>query len=298
MKNINKIFCLIFCCLVSFLIFILCKLDIVSINYFTRSISSVHSTSVNRNLKIHYIDVGQGDCELVQLNNENLLIDSGSSQYNNALISYLKKFGIEKIDYVIATHPHEDHIGNMAAIINSFEINNFYAPKITSSMKSFEEMIEALKNNNLKIIPAKTGKNFSLGKTAKCEIIAPNSTTYDNINDYSVILKLTYGDTKFLFTGDAEEVSEKEVIYNNFDINCDVLKVGHHGSSSSSSTEFLKKITPKVAIISCGKNNNFGHPHKETLNNFKKFNCKIYRTDIEGTIILMSDGKTISKLKK
>lgn len=288
MKRINRIFCLVSYCILSLLIFTSCELNT----------SLIHSTSENNILKIHYIDVGQGDCELIQLNNENLLIDSGSSQFNHKLISYLKKLGIKKIDYVIATHPHEDHIGNMASIINSFEINNFYAPKKYSVSKSFEEMIIALKDNNLKIIPAKSNVNFSLGKNAKCEIIAPNSNTYEKTNDYSVILKLTYGDTKFLFTGDAEKVSEREVIYNEFDINCDVLKVGHHGSNSSSSPEFLKKITPKVAIISCGKNNNFDHPHKETLSNLKKFKCRIYRTDIEGTIILMSDGKNISKLKK
>lgn len=297
MKNLKKSLNLFILCFILLFTLSACEVKISSTDNSSQNKSSETYVSTNGELKIHYIDVGQGDCELIQLNNQNLLIDTGSNQYDDKLLNYLKKQGVKKLDYVIATHPHEDHIGCMDDIINTFEIGTFYAPKKTSSTKTFERMIKALKSNDLKITPAKAGIEFILGDEAICKIAAPNSSSYEDTNDYSVILKITYGNTKFLFTGDAEAISEKEVVKNHYDIDCDVLKVGHHGSSSSSTLEFLKKATPQIAVISCGKDNKYGHPHKETIERLKKIDCKILRTDIEGTIILLSDGTTISKLK-
>jgi len=248
------------------------------------------------NLIVHYIDVGQADSILIQINNKNLLIDGGNKDDGDKIIKYLKGQGVTKLDYVIATHPHEDHIGGMASIIKKFDLGKFYAPKKLNSTDVFKNMVLALKNKNLQIIEAKAGASLNLGKNVNCEILAPNSSDYgDNLNNYSVVVKLTYGDTKFLFTGDAQKQSEKEMLKKGYDLSSDVLKVGHHGSVSSSSKEFLDKVQPKIAIISCGKDNDYGHPHKETIDELKKRKIKIYRTDKDGTIVFESDGKNITK---
>ena len=259
-------------------------------------------TSLNKEnekiIKIHYIDVGQGDSILIQVNNMNLLIDAGPSSSIDKLTTYLNKQNISKLDYVIATHPHEDHIGGMTAIIKKYNIGQFYAPKIISNTRAFETMVNALKSKNLKINIAKEGVTINLGKNTECIILAPNNEGYDSINNYSAVVKVTYGNSKFLFQGDAEKLSESEILSKNLDVTCDILKVGHHGSTSSSSTAYLDKASPKIAIISCGKNNDYGHPHKATIAALIKRNIQIYRTDIDGNIVFESDGTTIKKNKQ
>ncbi|WMJ79077.1 ComEC/Rec2 family competence protein [Clostridium sp. MB40-C1] len=242
-------------------------------------------------LTIHYIDVGQGDSILIQINDKNMLIDAGTK--SASVSSYLKKNKITKLDYIVATHPHEDHIGGMASIINNFDINNFYAPKITSNSSSFRNMLSSLNKRNIKITSAKARQSIDLDKDVKCFIVAPNSTYYDKINNHSIVIKLIYKNISFLFTGDAESFSEDEILKNGFNIKSDVLKLGHHGSNSSTSDKFLNEVDPKVAIISCGKGNDYGHPHKEILNKLKNKKILLYRTDLDGTIILQSDGTKI-----
>lgn len=249
------------------------------------------------NLKVHYFNVGQGDSILIQVNNKNLLIDGGSKDKESQLIKDLKDFSVKKLDYVITTHPHEDHIGGMGQVIKNFDIGKFYAPKVTSNTKTFEYMVNQLNNKNLKIniIKPGMGSDIDLGKNTKVEIFSPNSSSYDNLNNYSPIIKISYKETSFLFTGDAEKLSEKEVLEKGYAIQSDVLKIGHHGSSSSTSKEFLNKVNPKMAVISVGKNNDYGHPHKETISSLKNKGIKYFRTDEEGTITLESDGKTVTK---
>lgn len=262
------------------------------------SCSNKEKTSINTdNLKVHYFDVGQGDCILVQVNNKNLLIDAGPKDAESQLIKNINNLNIKKLDYVIATHPHEDHIGGMGQIIKTFNIGKFYAPKVTSNTKTFEYMINQLNNKNLKIniIKPGIGDDIDLGKNAKVEVFAPNNSSYENLNNYSPIIKISYKSTSFLFTGDAEKLSEKEVLNKEYDIQSDVLKIGHHGSSSSTSKEFLNKVNPKIAVISLGKDNDYGHPHKETISSLKNKGIKYFRTDEEGTVILESDGKTVTK---
>lgn len=242
-------------------------------------------------LLVHFIDVGQGDSILVQVNNKNLLIDAGPK--NKEVTSYLKKYGVTTLDYVIATHPHEDHIGGMSSVIDSFNIGSFYAPKEISNSNSFKNMVISLNKKKLKITPAKTGEKLNIGKNIICTIIAPNNNSYKEVNNYSVVLKLTYENTSFLFTGDAEALSEEEILKKGFNIKADVLKIGHHGSNSSTSTNFFNEVNPKVSIISCGKGNDYGHPHKETLAKLKNNNTILYRTDLDGTVILESDGNKI-----
>ncbi|MCY6355800.1 ComEC/Rec2 family competence protein [Clostridium sp. ZS2-4] len=244
-------------------------------------------------LLVHFITVGQGDSILVQADNKNLLIDAGPK--NKKVVSYLRKCGIKTLDYVIATHPHEDHIGGMSSIIDNFNIKYFYAPKKITNSNSFKNMVIALNKKKLQITPVKAGEKLDIGKNILCTIIAPNNNSYKEVNNYSAVLKLTYRNTSFLFTGDAEVLSEEEILKKGFNIKADVLKVGHHGSNSSTSTNFLNDVNPKVAVISCGKGNDYGHPHKETLTKFKNNNTILYRTDLDGTVILESDGNKIMK---
>lgn len=245
---------------------------------------------------IHYIDVGQGDCILIQVNNKNLLIDSGPSTNRKYLLNYLKKINIKKFDYIIATHPHDDHIGNMDTIIKRYNVEKFYSPKVTTSSDTFDSLLSALVDKNLKINVLKKGSSqINLGKNVTLKVLSPSKYfTSDNLNNYSPIIKINFLNNSFLFTGDAETSDENLVLFENNDLKADVLKVGHHGSSTSTSLDFLNSVDPSVAIISVGKNNSYGHPSQKVLSLLDESNIKTLRTDISGNIIVISDGKNIS----
>ena len=265
---------------------------IISISFLTQN----NNVSSQNKMIVHYIDVGQGDCILIQVNNKNLLIDSGPSSNRKDLLDYLEKLNIKKLDYIIATHPHEDHIGNMDTIIKRYSVGNFYSPKVITSSNTFESMISALVDKNLKISVLKKGvKGIDLGKNVKIQVFSPlENISSDNLNDYSPIIKITFVNNSFLFTGDAEVSTESMVISENNNLNCDILKVGHHGSSTSTSSSFLASVNPSVAIIPVGKNNSYGHPTPEVLSLLNSYNIRTFRTDINGTIIAISDGKNIN----
>lgn len=248
------------------------------------------------NINVHFIDVGQGDAILIQVNNKNIIIDSGPKDNEINFFSYLDSLKIKRIDYIIATHPHEDHIGNMAKLIKKYDIDYFYAPKIIHSSKSFEKMVEALIEKNKKINVLKAGiKSIDLGDDSLLTVISPNKDYYgDNLNLYSPIIKLQYKEISFLFTGDAEEEIEKEVILLGSDISADVLKIGHHGSSTSTSEVFLNNVNPTISVISVGENNEYNHPSDKVLSLLKNQSSLIFRTDINGTIIVSSNGTTLS----
>ncbi|MEA4827964.1 ComEC/Rec2 family competence protein [Clostridium sp. JNZ J1-5] len=243
-------------------------------------------------LLIHYIDVDQGDAILIQFNNENILIDSGSG--NKKASSYLKKQKISKLNYVIATHPHDDHIGNMSHIIKNFSIDKFYSPKITTTTDTFKNMALNLNKKGLKISPITSEITLNLEEKIHCYII-PTYSNYTNLNNYSAIIKIVYGNTSFIFSGDAESIREEETLNKGYNISADVIKIGHHGSKSSTSQKYLDEVNPKVAIISCGKGNDYGHPHKETLLKLKEKGIITFRTDIHKTVVLESDGNRIVK---
>lgn len=284
---------------------LLCMLLLFSLTFLigcgnnSNNSSKEASTLSNSGMLVHYINVGQGDSELIQVNGKNMLIDAGPRANEKDIISYLDKLKIKKLDYVIATHPHEDHIGNMTNIINKYEIGKFYAPKVEHTTRTFENMVKALKKNNLKINVIKEGTDtIDLGKNTKVLVYSPKADGYGkntDLNDYSPIIKVEYGNNSFLFTGDAEKTEENYVLEKGYNLRADVLKLGHHGSSTSTTEKFLKAVNPSIGIISCGVDNTYGHPHKETLKKLEKYKIKIYRTDKDGNIVLQSDGKTITK---
>ncbi len=250
----------------------------------------------NDRLIVTYLDVGQADSILIQEpSGKTMMIDAGNNNDAEYVIDYLNKLQINRIDYLIGTHPHEDHIGSMDKVIDNFDIGTIYMPKKISNTKTFEDVLKSIKNKNLKVTAPVPGNVFSLGK-AKCTILSPISDEYSNTNNYSITVKVEYGKTSFLFTGDAEKEPEQEMIkmWGN-DLKADVLKVGHHGSSSSSTDEFLEKVNPSLAVISVGKDNDYNHPHEETLEKLNRLNIPVLRTDELGNIIITSDGNNIYK---
>ena len=245
-------------------------------------------------LDITYLDVGQADSILIQNEGHNMLIDAGNNEDGPLLVQYFKEQNITKFDYLITTHPHEDHIGGMDDIINNFDIEKIYMPDVTTTTKTFLDVLKAIEKKNMTYDVPNINQNFTLGNTLFQVIYTGNDKK--NLNNSSIILKATFKNTSYLFTGDATSEVEKKIL--NKDIQATVLKVGHHGSKYSTTTDFLNKVNPKYAIISVGKNNSYNHPNQVTINKLEKKNIEIHRTDQEGSIFLKSDGKTINITSK
>lgn len=242
-------------------------------------------------VRVHYIDVGQGDATFIELGNgECMLIDAGDSYAWKNITTYISSLGYKKIDYLVGTHPHNDHIGSMAKIIKSFDIGKIYMPKAVGDTSTYTNLLRTISKNGLKVKDTKAGMTIVNDGFLSVDVLAPNSDYYEELNNYSIVLKLTYGNNKFLFMGDAEELSESEIVG---DVSADVLKVGHHGSNTSSSVSFLERVKPKYAIISVGANNDYYHPHGVILKRLDKIGAKIYRTDLNGNIVITSDGNNI-----
>lgn len=290
-KNIKRNFFEILIILLAFLI--INNQDKIK-NLFNQNNNQNQNDYINPNndlLKVHYLDVGQGDSIFIELpNNETMLIDAAESYQSENIINYLKNLNYQKIDYVIGTHPHTDHIGGLKDIINTFEIGKIYMPKVVSTTKTYESLLMAIKDKNLKINTAKAGTSIIDTDALKINILAPNNSTYTELNNYSAVTKITYGTTKFLFMGDAEKLSENEIKEN---VTADVIKIGHHGSNTSSSIDFIKKVNAKYGIISVGLNNKYNLPKEETITNWENSGTKIYLTSTNGTITAISDGTNI-----
>ncbi|MDM0446722.1 ComEC/Rec2 family competence protein [Clostridium perfringens] len=257
------------------------------------NISKSSAESEYSGMSVTYLNVGQGDSELIQVNGINMLIDAGTNAGANDLVKDLKNRGIKTIDIAIATHPHEDHLGGMDEVLENFDVKSFYAPKVAHTTKTYENMLKAVKNEGLKIQQIKEGTKIDLGKDTEVQVYSPVKSQYEELNNYSPVMKISYGQNSFMFTGDAESLVEKEILNENKDLKADVLKLGHHGSHSSTSEEFLKAVNPSIAIVSCAKDNKYGHPHKETMSNLKKAGITVYETFRDGDITINSNGKKL-----
>lgn len=256
--------------------------------------AGLSSTPVSSSTSVHFIDVGQGDCTLIISDGKTLLIDAGEKENGSKVCSYLKSQNITRLDYIIATHPHSDHIGGLPDVIGEFEVGAVIAPvipdKLVPTSKSYENFLSAVSAEGCGLTKAKAGDVYSLGGSS-FEIIAPLTDDSDDLNNYSVVCLLTYGDNIMLFTGDASKDEENDILDSGKYIDADLLKVGHHGSSSSSVKKFLNAVTPDYCVIMCGVDNSYNHPNEKTVERLEKYTDKINRTDLQGTIVCIPDGK-------
>lgn len=243
-------------------------------------------------LQVHFIDVGQGDCTLITCDGEAMLIDAGDNNIGTAVQLYLQKRGIDSLDYVIGTHPDADHIGGMDVVMAKFDCEQIMLPNVSNDTATYRDVIDTMEYRGYKNTLPVVGSSYSLGD-ATFTIIAPNGN-YDDTNNYSIGLRLVHGENSFLFIGDAEEEAETDILHNGMEVTADVLKVAHHGSNSSTSKNFVDAVNPSYAVISCGEDNSYGHPTAQTLNTLRNAGVKVYRTDEQGSIVVTSDGQSIS----
>ena len=255
---------------------------------------------VEGDLTVHFIDVGQGDCQLIRTSSKSVLIDCGEREYYPDVIEYLKAQEITRLDYVIITHPHSDHAGGMSYILEEFDIGALIMPKLKDSMvpttNTYMRILKAVESKKITLEYAEPGREYKLDD-AKMTVLSPVND-YSDLNNYSVSVKLIHGENSFIFTGDMETKAEKDVLKSGADVSAKVLKVGHHGSNTSTSQDFLDAVDPQYAVIGVGDPNDYGHPHKKTIEKLQSKNIEIYRTDQKGHIIFVSDGKDFNILTK
>ena len=259
-------------------------------------------TSVDGQVTVHVIDVGQADSILIMTPSGNMLIDAGANSSEEALTSYLESVGVNAFEYVIFTHPDADHIGGADRVMREYAVKNVILPNCVKTTKVYENMITAIEESKANVIEPVSGTYYQIGDFS-FRILAPNSEKYSSTNDYSVVVRATYGAVSMMFTGDAEGnkegVSEKEILkaYSPDELKSDFLKVGHHGSDTSSSEAFIRAVAPKIAAISVGEGNTYGHPVQSTLDTLQKAGVTVYRTDRMGTLLFVCDGKNITYQK-
>ena len=243
-------------------------------------------------VQFHFIDVGQGDAALIRTEEGDILIDAGTNTSEKDLKAYLDSLGVTDILYAVFTHPHEDHIGGADMILNTYNVGNVILPNATATSKTFDRMMDAIEAEGCDVIEAVPDQIIQVGELTMT-ILAPISETYSNTNNYSVVIRMDYGETSVLFTGDAELDSEEEMLARyrlKGTLDCDLLKAGHHGSDTSSGQEFLNAVTPTYAVISVGEGNTYDHPKQEILTRYEAMGMKVYRTDKEGSIVFISTG--------
>lgn len=271
---------------IAFILTLLCSCS--EIDSYTQSVS----TQPNGGLTVTVLDVEQGDSIFIELPNKRcMLIDAGESEYGDKVTDFISSAGYEKIDYLVATHPHADHIGGMKQVIETFDIGCIYMPKASANTKTYENMLKAIDEKGLTITPAKVGVNIFNEDGLRADILAPNSSSYDELNNYSAVIKITCGNVRFLFMGDAEEESENEITA---DVSADFVKVGHHGSKTSSSEKFVKRVGAKAAAVSVAEENDYNLPVDKIINRWEESGAQVFMTKDAGNITAYSDGKSLS----
>ena len=272
---------------------ILILLIIIGLFLYYNKPNNTNKKLINKDFSIHFIDIGEGDSMIISSNNEYILIDTGKYEYKDKLLKYINNLGIKEFKYVIGTHAHEDHIGTMPTIIRNYKVDRFLMPSCEVNNTSYTLTRKELDKRNISYEIPSINDEYTLNDT-KLKVISI-SDKCDELNDTSIVLKVTYKSNSFLLTGDATKNVELNIL--DKDIKSDLLKVSHHGSNHSSSAQFLNKVKPVYAIISTGENNDYHHPHNITLQKLDKINTKVYRTDLNGNIIAYSDGNNI-KIEK
>ena len=246
----------------------------------------------NSTFEVRFIDVGQGDCSLILCDGKAMLIDGGEASESSKVYAYLKKSGVDHLNYIVATHAHSDHIGGLSGALNYASVDTALCPVTSYDSKTFNSFTKYLSQQGVSITVPEPGDIFSLG-SASVIILGPQRS-YEDTNDTSIVMKVVYGKTSFLFTGDAERTAEADILDAGYNLSATVLKVGHHGSDTSTSYPFLREIMPEYAVIQVGKGNSYGHPTEDTLSKLRDANAKVYRNDLQGTIICTSDGEEVS----
>lgn len=244
------------------------------------------------NLEVHFLDVGQADCTLIKCDGYTMLIDAGEDDQGTKIQNYLKKQGVEKLDYLVLTHPDSDHIGSADVILTKFETGMVFISDFEKETRIYIDLLQLMKDSQIEYLTPEVGDIYPLG-SASFQILAPNDE-YEDPNNTSIALLLTHGENSFLFTGDAEKSAEKDMLDNGLNLAADVFHAGHHGSKTSNTEDFMDAVNPQYVVISCGADNSYGLPDAEVLNRFRQNGIKVYRTDEQGTIVVSSDGKQIT----
>ena len=244
-------------------------------------------------LAVHFIDVGQADAALVRCDGQTMLIDGGNVADSSLIAAYLKKLNIDYLDYIVCTHAHEDHVGGLSGALSVAGAGTVYAPETAVESDAYDNFVRKVTEQNLQITHPEHGRVINLGSSS-VQFMGPVTEATDDVNNTSIVLKVRYGQTSFLFTGDAEYDEELNIVDAGYDLSADVLKVGHHGSDSSTSYIFLRHVMPKYAVISVGKDNNYDHPSAKTLSRLRDEGAEVFRTDLQGDVIATSDGENIS----
>ncbi len=262
--------------------------------YFQEAALEANLEDLDIKYSYHFIDVGQGDCSMILSEDVSIVVDTGPGDHRYTTVEYIKQF-TDEIDVLILTHPHEDHIGAAADIINNIGVQTVIMPDVSTETVCFEKLLDAIEENNCQVKEGKAGESFEFGGI-QIDLFAPSSPDYNDLNNCSIVAKITTDDISTVITGDAENSSENEILenYPSYMLDADILKVGHHGSSTSTSTDFLDAVSPKYAMISCGEGNSYGHPHRETISLFQNLNIQYFRTDTMGTIVCYSDGEKLA----
>lgn len=244
-------------------------------------------------LVVSYIDVGQGDATLISKGDFHMLIDAGKNEQGDKVVQYLKDAGVDKLDILVGTHPDSDHIGGLDCVIDNVSVDTLYMPEAQKETKTYKDVLASMKKKNLASEMPEIGKEYTYDGNVLLRFLSP-AKKYSDANDNSIVVQLAYGKNRFLFMGDAEETAEKAILAAGYELECDVLKLGHHGSYTATSLEFLRKADPVYGVISCGKDNSYGHPHAETLAKLEDEDVQIYRTDRMGTVRAVSDGQKVT----
>ncbi len=248
----------------------------------------------NASFAVHFIDVGQADAALVICDGKTMLIDGGNVEDSDVVYTYLKKLNVQHLDYVVCTHPHEDHVGGLSGALNYASVGVAYSPVTSYSTKAFTNFADLVAEQGKALTIPTPGESFMLG-SAKVTVLGPLHLDYTDVNNYSIVLRVVFGELSFLFTGDMERIAEQDLLDAGVELQSTVIKVGHHGSESSSSYAFLREVAPKYGVISVGTDNDYGHPNEDVLSRYRDADVKLYRTDLQGDVICTSnDGKTLT----